>query len=69
LVPSYGCSSLELVCGKHDILLLEDVSHVEELLHFVNPVKEGPISRFLLKEKILIFILYSLGVEYFLLLS
>jgi len=52
-----------------DMLLLRDVSHVEELLYFITPAKEDSISRFSLKEGISIFILYSLGLESSLLLS
>jgi len=35
------CSSLEFVGHKLDMLLLEDISHVEKLLYFINSVQEG----------------------------
>ena len=40
LIPLYGCPSLEFVSHELDTLLLENISHVEELLHFVDPVQE-----------------------------
>jgi len=41
LVPPCGYFSLELVCHELDLLLLGDESHVEELLHFIDPVQKG----------------------------
>ena len=39
--PTMWCSSLELVCHELDILLLGCISHVKELLYFVDPIQEG----------------------------
>jgi len=64
LVPPCGCSSLELVCHEFDMLFLGYISHVKELLYFVDQSKKVSISRFPLKEEISILSLYSLGLEY-----
>ena len=38
LVPSCGCTSFELVCHKHDMLFLSDISYIKELFKFIDLV-------------------------------
>jgi len=60
LVPLCGWSSLELEGHKLGMLLLENASHVEELIYFIDPV-QGLNIQILLEKEISTFILYSLG--------
>jgi len=41
LITSYRRSSLELVRLKLDLLLHENISHVEELIYIINSIQEG----------------------------
>ena len=39
--PTCGSSSFELVHHEIDMFFLGDISHVKELLNFIDPVQEG----------------------------
>jgi len=36
-----GCSSLEFVCHKFDLLLHKNISYVKEFIHLVDSIQEG----------------------------